>query len=268
MSKRFTDTEKWKDEWFADLDPEIKLFYLYILDTCDHAGVWKVNFRLAEFSMGVKIDKDAALKSFNGRVIQIGFDKWCVTKFITFQYGKTLNLRNNSHRGALKLLEFHGLETSSYAPPSKPQEMETYDSLAHKDQDQIQVQDQVMDQDQENSYTENAAPLQSSATSQKTFGLTDCFQLWEDLGSTDYPELVTAKILPWSCAPAFANLKSRYLPDETAWRGYFIGLAKTEFGDKKNFSLNTALSIKTYENFQNGVYGLAKTSDPMEMFHV
>ena len=38
MAKRFTDNEKWKNQFFKGLSTVNKLFFLYILDDCDHAG--------------------------------------------------------------------------------------------------------------------------------------------------------------------------------------------------------------------------------------
>ena len=49
MAKRFTDTEKWKDPWFCALTEKEKLFWVYIVDNCDHAGIWRVNWPLVQF---------------------------------------------------------------------------------------------------------------------------------------------------------------------------------------------------------------------------
>lgn len=86
MSKRFTDTGKWDDPWFTDLKSEYKLFYIYILDRCDIAGVWKLNKKMAEFCIGCSIDTDDFLKIANDRIKVFG-DKWLIKKFIEFQYG-------------------------------------------------------------------------------------------------------------------------------------------------------------------------------------
>jgi len=103
MSKRFTDTNKWDDEWFLELSPESKLFYGYILDKCDHAGVWKVNFKLANFLTGKKYNKDKILTEFSSRIHVISDEYWLIRKFIDFQYG-ALSENNNAHKGVLKIL--------------------------------------------------------------------------------------------------------------------------------------------------------------------
>ena len=58
MSKRFTDTEKWKKKFVKDLDPSFKLLWFYILDDCDHAGVWHTDFEVAGIRIGHKINNE------------------------------------------------------------------------------------------------------------------------------------------------------------------------------------------------------------------
>lgn len=91
MPKRFTDTAKWQDEWFMDLPAKYKLFYLFLLDSCDHAGVWKTNFRLAEFHIGAQICAEEIHELFAGRIIEFKPGYWFLVKFIKFQYGGIKN---------------------------------------------------------------------------------------------------------------------------------------------------------------------------------
>ena len=86
MAKRFTDTEKWEDPFFLDMPNDFKLVYNYILDKCDSVGVWKVNKRLVEFSIG-KIDWDMFVSYMGERLFVINDEKWWITKFCDFQYG-------------------------------------------------------------------------------------------------------------------------------------------------------------------------------------
>jgi hypothetical protein len=88
MAKRFTDSTKWNDDWFFNLKNEEKLAWIYILDTCDHAGIWKKNLRLLNFQVGSNFVEDELKKVFEKQIIEIG-DKWFIRKFIKFQYGKT-----------------------------------------------------------------------------------------------------------------------------------------------------------------------------------
>jgi hypothetical protein len=86
MAKRFTDSEKWNDAWFSDLPSKYKLFYLYLLDSCDHAGIWKVNFKIASFMIGEPLEPSEVKRVLQGRVRFLNDEYWFVEKFIAFQY--------------------------------------------------------------------------------------------------------------------------------------------------------------------------------------
>ena len=87
--KRFTATEKWSDPWFRKLEPKYKLLWLYLCDTCDNAGMWKIDLDLAEFSIGYKFGTDDLEHINNGknRVVVASQDYWLITDFVTFQIG-------------------------------------------------------------------------------------------------------------------------------------------------------------------------------------
>ena len=110
MSNRFTDTMKWDDAFFMDLTPEQKLFWLYVCDKCDHAGVWKVNRRLASVQIGFEVDLNNALEAFGKRIQPLSDEKWHIVGFIEFQYKGQLNPENKAHKGVLAALEKHGIE--------------------------------------------------------------------------------------------------------------------------------------------------------------
>ena len=104
MAKRFTDTTKWNDDWFFNLSNEQKLAWIYILDTCDHAGVWKKNIKLLNFHTGSCFVEDNLKQVFSGKFIEIK-DKWFIPNFIKFQYGNTfLTSKNNAVVSARELL--------------------------------------------------------------------------------------------------------------------------------------------------------------------
>jgi hypothetical protein len=112
--KRFTATEKWPDPWFRKLPPFYKLFFLYLLDTCDMAGFWDPDMELASFMIGAPLDQEEALRLFNtsasggsDRVKVVADGKWWLTKFIQFQQGE-LNPANPCHKGVLKTLLARG----------------------------------------------------------------------------------------------------------------------------------------------------------------
>lgn len=87
MSKRFLDTQLWEKKWFRKLEPEHKLFWIYILTRCDYAGIWEVDFELAEFFIGKKINIEKAREIFKEKYIEINNHKrWFIPNFIKFQY--------------------------------------------------------------------------------------------------------------------------------------------------------------------------------------
>lgn len=105
MAKRFTDTDKWKKGFIRGLPPKYKLLWLYILDDCNHAGIWDIDFEVASIRIGIKINEKEAINYF-AEQIKI-FDKgqkWFVPKFIDFQYG-TLNENSRPHQAVIKLLD-------------------------------------------------------------------------------------------------------------------------------------------------------------------
>lgn len=71
------------------LPAEYKLFWLYLIDDCDIAGIWHVDFEVAEIRLGIKLSEEKALRFYKDKVVV--FDsgtKWFVQDFISFQYGQ------------------------------------------------------------------------------------------------------------------------------------------------------------------------------------
>ncbi|MCP4355976.1 MAG: hypothetical protein GY793_10185 [Proteobacteria bacterium] len=107
MAKRFTDNEKWKDAWFMDLPSKYKLFWLYLLDECNHAGIWKVNFKVASFHIGEHLEYSEVKRIMNGRITLLNDEKWYINKFIKYQYKceiQGLSPKNNAHLSIIKIL--------------------------------------------------------------------------------------------------------------------------------------------------------------------
>lgn len=88
MSKRFTDTEKWKKEWFLALSPVQKCFWSYVCDNCSIAGIWDVNFKLAAYMIGADLN-EAEIKTVFKKQFQEfdGGKRWFIPSFTVFQYG-------------------------------------------------------------------------------------------------------------------------------------------------------------------------------------
>ncbi len=110
-NKILTDRNKWEDPWFAELDPILKLLWLFLIDRCDNAGVWSVNKKMAEFVIKSTIDWEAAKVTFNGRVVEISADKWFIPKYLKFQYPQGLTENSNYTSGVIKKLNDLGLSS-------------------------------------------------------------------------------------------------------------------------------------------------------------
>jgi len=107
MAKRFTDTDKWKKGFMRSLPAKYKLLWLYMLDDCNHAGVWETDFEVASIRIGSKISEKDAAKVFASHIkIFDKGNKWFIPKFIDFQYG-TLNENSRPHQAVIKLLDIY-----------------------------------------------------------------------------------------------------------------------------------------------------------------
>jgi len=90
MAKRFTDTEKWKDEWWGSLPNDYRMIWLYLIDSCSMAGIWKKDFRGLNFNCNTNIDEKQFFEIFGSRLIDRG-NFFFIPKFLRFQYPKGLN---------------------------------------------------------------------------------------------------------------------------------------------------------------------------------
>lgn len=107
--KRLTDVDKWKKPFFKVLPAEYKLFWLYLLDDCDHCGIWHVDLEVAEIRLGVKLSLEKARGLFKERVVEFdGGTKWFVPDFIGFQYGE-LDAKNKMSKAVLPVLKKYNL---------------------------------------------------------------------------------------------------------------------------------------------------------------
>ena len=110
MPKRFIETNIWKKSWWRKLPPKIKLFYIYMICNCDHAGIWSdVDLELAEFQIGMPIDEKDVLNQLGEHIEVLSDTKWFVKKFPEFQYGM-LNPNVRTHASVIKILEKNNLK--------------------------------------------------------------------------------------------------------------------------------------------------------------
>jgi len=113
MAKRFTDTTKWQRPTFRRLPPEMKLFWIFLVDNCDHAGIWIKDIEAASFLIGRDYKEDEVLEWFNKDEKRIevlsGGSRWFIREFVNFHYGDVMNPKNNAHLGAMKILDKYNI---------------------------------------------------------------------------------------------------------------------------------------------------------------
>ncbi len=90
MPKRFTDTDKWRDEWYGSLSNDNRIIWQYLLDNCTNAGIFKKDWRLLRFQCNTNISEEEFSNVFKGRVIDRG-NFFFIPKFLKFQNKKGLN---------------------------------------------------------------------------------------------------------------------------------------------------------------------------------
>lgn len=114
MAKRLTDTNKYRKPFIRGLQGPYKLLWDYLYLDCDHAGIWIVDFKIAQIYIGedMPVNKEDALKYFNLekiRIIEIDNNKkWFIPSFVEFQYGE-LNESNRVHNSVIQLLKKNGI---------------------------------------------------------------------------------------------------------------------------------------------------------------
>ena len=140
MAKRFTDTNKYKKPFIRGLQGAYKLLWDYLYHDCDHAGIWIVDFDIAQIYIGndMQVNKSDALKYFNTTEIKIveidNSTKWFIPSFIEFQYG-TLNEQNRAHNSVIKILSKYKLyeKNKGLITPLKGRKEEDMDMDKEKD---------------------------------------------------------------------------------------------------------------------------------------
>lgn len=148
MAKRFIDTDIFKKQFVRSLQAPYKLLWIYILQDCNHAGIWDVDMEVAQIRISEKINQKSALFYFAGKVFEIsGGSKWFIPEFISFQYGE-LNPENRAHNSVISILKKEALLNENltikelYKPLISPlQGAKDMD----KDKDMVKDMDKVKD---------------------------------------------------------------------------------------------------------------------------
>ena len=146
MAKRFTDTNKYKKPFIRGLQGAYKILWDYLYHECDHAGIWIVDFEIAQLYVGkdMPIDREDALKYFNEgekRIVEIDDkQRWFIPSFIEFQYGE-LNEQNRAHNSVITILKKYNL-----IKPIRPLKAPKKGAM-DKDKDKDMVKDMDIDKE-------------------------------------------------------------------------------------------------------------------------
>jgi len=106
LSKRFTDSKKWKNSWFRNLTSEQKLTWIYLCDECEFYGVIKIDYELACFQLNFKIDAQKIKEWFKNKCFFIDHDKILIVPFFEFQYGSSKDSWSAKQKAIEKLNSF------------------------------------------------------------------------------------------------------------------------------------------------------------------
>lgn len=173
MAKRFTDTNKWNKPEFSEYTWKQKLIWIYLCDSCDHAGIWDINLKLISFHIGENVSLKEITDLFGTKITMLG-NKISINGFVEFQYGE-LNEKNQVHRSVLKRLETLGIQPlPSPCPAPKDKDKE-------KDKDKAKAMDKEKEKDKEQDLTDRLAfieTLKKEAEQKKIKNivkLKDCF---------------------------------------------------------------------------------------------
>ncbi len=110
MAKRFTDSEKWEDNWFSELSNDEKIVWLYLLDKCNHAGIVRLNLRTLNFNCNTSYNDYTTINELLGnRLIIINESFAFIPKFLKFQYTKGIGSNKPMIVSIRKELERFGL---------------------------------------------------------------------------------------------------------------------------------------------------------------
>lgn len=109
MAYRFTNTEKWQDVWFANLNQLQMLLFLYLCDNCDIAGFIEVNLKRWASDLGSSISTiESGLKGLErSLVFSENGDCIFIKNFLKHQKNLPLNQNNKAHLGILKRFELY-----------------------------------------------------------------------------------------------------------------------------------------------------------------
>lgn len=108
MAKRFIDTNIFGDEFFQELSKDAKLYFIYYITNCDHAGILKLNRKLCEFQTGIT-KLETVSKELGNCIVTVKEGVFFMPKFIKFQYPNFPQSTVQQQKSAVKILKEYNL---------------------------------------------------------------------------------------------------------------------------------------------------------------
>jgi len=90
MKRRYTDADKFEDEWYLSLSNDNRIVWEWILATCSNAGILKKNFKLLNFCCNTNLNEPGFKEIFSSRVIDCE-TFFFIPKFLRFQNPNGIN---------------------------------------------------------------------------------------------------------------------------------------------------------------------------------
>jgi len=103
MAKRFIDTALFDDEWFMELSKEGKLFWIYAMTKCDHAGILQLNEKLCKFQTGIE-DIETVKQELGNRIVTLRQPYLFIPKFLFYQYPNFPHSNAKAQKSAIDIL--------------------------------------------------------------------------------------------------------------------------------------------------------------------
>lgn len=175
MAKRFIDTNLFRKRWIRQLDTDMKLFWIYILTDCDHAGIWDVDIDRAAFQLNMKLDENKILNTFKNKIFLFKKDKWFIPKYIEYQYGE-LNPAVNAHKSAIKILQKYNLIDGNQLLINSSLTVKDKDKDKVKDKVKVKVKKKKTKQEQLKEIEDNLEDLKNEFSSQDVYFEFDKFK--------------------------------------------------------------------------------------------